>query len=285
MLSESTGKGLWAGGQTCPSLPSSGVHYWKRLLTFSLWGMETRRRFLLARCRPEMHHSLPQAADVSAQGKGWAGTKPSASRPGDALPCSPPRKEPCCGRGCLAESSRALGILLFLVARLLGLPGLGDPVITKLSGVSRKTKHIPALPFQHGPSRDYFAIQSVQSVSMLSPSQMSHGPGPPRNLASPVLDGEAPVCSPHLSQTWEMYAGIAAGQTGTIFGKSCQHITETGSSMLKRAPEQGPWPTGSEADSGKHSLTPSSAVELGPSGSPPAAPRFPPMEPRENEQT
>lgn len=48
VLSESTGKGLWAGGQTCPSLPSSGVHYWKRLLTFSLWGMETRRCFLLA---------------------------------------------------------------------------------------------------------------------------------------------------------------------------------------------------------------------------------------------
>lgn len=36
VLSESTWKGLWAGGQMCQSLPSSGIHYWKRLLTFIL---------------------------------------------------------------------------------------------------------------------------------------------------------------------------------------------------------------------------------------------------------
>ena len=45
VLSESTGKGLWAGGQTCPSLPSSGAHYWKRPLTFSLWGMGDQALF------------------------------------------------------------------------------------------------------------------------------------------------------------------------------------------------------------------------------------------------
>lgn len=75
VLSKSTGKGLWAGGQMCQSLPSSGIHYRKHLLTFILWGVETRCCFLPARHRSEMHHSLPQATDV--QGKGWTSTKPS----------------------------------------------------------------------------------------------------------------------------------------------------------------------------------------------------------------
>lgn len=118
---------------------------------------------------------------------------------------------------------------------------------------------------------------------MLSPSQISRGPGLLLPPASPMLDGEPPVCSPHLSQAWGMYAGIAAGQTGTILRRSCQHVTETGSSMLKRAPEQGPWPTGSEAYSGKQSLIPSSAMELGPSCSPPPPPRFPCMQSGEND--
>lgn len=94
VLSESPGKGLWAGGQMCRSLPSSGIHYWKRLLTFILWGMQTRGCFLPAQRRSEMHHSFPQATDVSVRGKGWTSTKPSASRPGDALPSHHPTKSP-----------------------------------------------------------------------------------------------------------------------------------------------------------------------------------------------
>lgn len=44
--------------------------------------------------------------------------------------------------------------LLSFMAQLPGLPGLGDLVLTQLSGVCRKTKHILAVSFYYSPIRD-----------------------------------------------------------------------------------------------------------------------------------
>lgn len=113
----------------------------------------------------------------------------------------------------------------------------------------------------------------VREVSVLSPSQISHWPGRFLNLPSLMLDAALGVF-PHQNQRWGAFAGIAAVQVGTILRKRCQHIAETGSSRLKRAPEQGPWLMGSKADLGNHSLNPCSAMELGPNCSPPPPSQF-----------